>query len=100
MGGCGTKIETMTTCTYSNKMVSYNEPSNHATALKKFCIERRSYDKMIEHCTARYKMELICIQTRLKGQGSPELTLKVKTENLNNWYRRQQFTFMNILGLD
>ena len=27
---------------------------------------------------ARYKMELIYIQTRLKGQGSPELALEIR----------------------
>ena len=28
------------------------------------------------HCTALYKRELIYVQTRLKGQGSPELCLE------------------------
>ena len=28
------------------------------------------------HCTAGYKMELIYVETRLKGQGSPELALE------------------------
>ena len=43
--------------------------------------------KPMEHCTVRYKIELIYVQTRLKGQGSPELALEErkkerKTKNL------------------
>ena len=28
------------------------------------------------HCTVHYKIKLIYVQTRLKGQGSPELALE------------------------
>ena len=38
---------------------------------------------MITPCTTRYRMELIYVQTKLKGQGSPELVLlERKNDNL------------------
>ena len=62
--------------------------------------------KQMGHCTACYKMEQIYVQTRLKGQGSPELALeerKKQNERLRicNFYRLLfgQFVFMNVLGL-
>ena len=46
------------------------------------------------------------IQTRINGQGSPELALKMnkkkerKIDNLNSWPRCEQCIFMDVLGLD
>ena len=49
-------------------------------------------------------MELIYIQTRLKGEGSPELALEIrKIENLQFFKQLVQthtIVFMNVLGLD
>ena len=37
--------------------------------------------KPMKHCTAGYKMELIYVQTRLKGQSSPELALEIRKKD-------------------
>ena len=58
--------------------------------------------KPIEHCTERYKMELIYIQTRLNGQESPKVALKMKKIDnlLNSWPRCEQCIFINVLSFD
>ena len=66
------------------------------------------------HCTSFYEMDLIYVQTRLKGRSSPELALKRgkkkgrkkgrnKVDNLlfiKHLGLTCTIVFMNVLGLD
>ena len=55
------------------KMVSYNESSNQNRARTFQALIKQQY-----HRRVRYKMELIYIQSNIKGEGSLELALEMK----------------------
>ena len=40
--------------------------------------------KAMQHCTAQYKIELIYVQTSLKGQGNHELALLINRKKNDN----------------
>ena len=57
-----------------------NEPNNEMRRNRIITTEK-AIIKPMEHCTALYKMELTYVQTRLKGQGNPELALEIQKKD-------------------
>ena len=61
-------------------MASYNKPSNQIRRKT----PRRILDALLKrryHRHEIYKMELIYVQTRVKGQGSHELVLEMENQD-------------------
>ena len=80
---CGACSLQLWACVHSNKMASWNELLATKCAKKShYVYNRRSCDKTARCSTAIcfIKYHLVYVQTRQKGQGSPELAPEMEAE--------------------